>query len=89
MDPQDATNRAVGFLEQAPGVRSSTRLFGLILVVLSALVTLTTCYYVLRVPNASAGVVGALAGILGALVANGVVAIMKRDVGRDKPTNCD
>lgn len=67
-----------GFLEEAPGVRSMTRLVILILSVLTALVVGTVCWYVLRRPAPDAAIVGALAGVIGALVLNGVVAIAKR-----------
>ena len=67
----------IGFLEESEGVKSSTRLFAAVLLVLTAVVTATMCVYVLR-KDPSAAVITALVGALGALVAQGAVAIVKR-----------
>ena len=67
----------VGFLEEAAGVKSSTRLFGLILALcVAGLVGVTGVYVLRKTPDAA--VIGALAGMIAALVANGIVAIVGR-----------
>jgi hypothetical protein len=66
-----------GFLEESAGVRSMTRLAIAALLVCTGAVVAVICLYVLR-GNPDAGVLAALAGILGALVINGIVAIAKR-----------
>lgn len=77
-DPQ-ATPKT-GFLEEAPGVKSSTRLFALILLVDTSALVGATCYYLVkRTPDAA--VIAAVATIAGALIAQGVVAIVKRGGG--------
>jgi uncharacterized BrkB/YihY/UPF0761 family membrane protein len=74
-----------GFLEESPGVRSSTRLFAAILLALAAVVVGVIAWYVIyptvRNHAVDSSVVGTLAGVLGALVLQGVVAIMKRGGG--------
>lgn len=83
-DPSALTRRVVGFLEEAPGVRSSTRLFGAILLALAAVLVAVIVWYVwwcaTRTPirDPSSTVIGALVGGLTAVVAQGVVAISKR-----------
>lgn len=76
-----------GFLEESPGVRSMTRLTILVLLLLTGAIVGVTCWYVVKgTPKGSApdaAVLGALAGIIGALVLNGVVAIVKRHGGDD------
>lgn len=70
----------IGFLEESAGVRSMTRLAIAVLLVLTAAVVAATCWYVVKgTPNAA--VLGALAGVIGALVVNGIVAIAKRSGG--------
>lgn len=69
---------ACGFLEEGPGVRSMTRLVMLVLSLLTAGVVGTICVYVLRSASPDAQVVLGLAGVLGALVLNGIVAIARR-----------
>lgn len=69
-----------GFLEESPGVRSMARLAILILSILTAAVVAVICIYALR-PSPDAEVVGALAGVLAALVLNGIVALAKRGSG--------
>lgn len=75
----------VGFLDEAEGVRSSTRLFGLILLILSAIVVVTiavyTIYTVHRGLAPSPGVITALVAGLTPLVVQGVIAIVKRGGG--------
>lgn len=70
-----------GFLEESPGVRSMSRLAIAGLLTLAAPVVVTACVYTLRSPKPDATVLGALAGILAALVLNGVVALAKRGGG--------
>jgi hypothetical protein len=75
----------IGFLEESSGVRSMTRLAIGVLLVLTSLVVIATCWYVVKgAPNA--GVVGALAGVIGALVLNGIVAIAKRGHAEESPS---
>ena len=74
----------IGFLEEAEGVKSSTRLFAAVLLALTTLVVATICVYVLKLgKDASAAVVGALVGAVTALVAQGAVAIVKRSDAND------
>lgn len=69
-----------GFFEESPRVFSMTRLAIGVLLGCVSVVVLTTCWYVVkRTPDAA--VLGALAGIIGALVLNGIVAIAKRHGG--------
>ena len=67
---------SVGFFEEAPGVKSSTRIFAAILIACVVAVVTVTCIYILHTPEAA--VIGAIAAVLGALVYNGAVAISKR-----------
>jgi hypothetical protein len=69
-----------GFFEESPGVRSMARLTIFSLGLQTAAIVATICTYVLR-GKAEQGVVAALAGVLAALVANGIVAIVKRGTG--------
>ena len=70
-----------GFLEESPGVKSSTRLFALILVLDTTALVGATCWYFVKGTAPSAEVIGAVAALTGALVLNGVVAIVKRGGG--------
>jgi len=81
LDPAEITeaaSRACGWLEEAPGVKSSTRLFAAILLALAAAIVGLIVWYVMTHPAPDAGVVGALAGVLTALVLQGAVAITRR-----------
>lgn len=69
-----------GFLEESSGVRSMTRLAIAVLLLLTAAIVAVTCWYVVR-GKPEAAILAALAGIIGALVLNGVVAIAKRNGG--------
>jgi hypothetical protein len=74
----------IGFLEEAEGVRSSTRLFTLLLIALTAVLVGTICVYVLKVGvSASAAVIAALVGGITSLGAWGSVAIYNRNHGDD------
>lgn len=73
--------KRIGFLEESAGVRSMTRLALLILLILAAIVVCATCAYVLHTEKPEAAIVIGLTGMLGALVLNGVVAIVKRNGG--------
>ena len=68
----------VGFLEEAPGVRSATRLVMLGLLLLATCVTLTLCAYVLFIPAPDTGTAATLAAALATLVVQGAVAVAKR-----------
>lgn len=70
-----------GFLEESPGVWSSTRLFAAVLLALAAIVVGLVVWYVVSVRPTVANVIYALSAVLGALVIQGVVAIMKRGGG--------
>lgn len=73
---------AVGFFEEAPGVKSSTRLIGICCLGLAATITGVMDWYVIRQtlheklidPNVLLALVAGIAGF----VANGAVAIAKR-----------
>lgn len=71
----------IGFFEEAADVRSMTRLIIFWLGILTSAVVGAAVWYVVRRPDPSAAVLGALAGIIAALVANGIVAIVKRSGG--------
>ena len=68
----------VGFLEEAPGTKSSTRLLAFILAACVVALVTFTGVYVLGRKGPDSAVVGALAGMVAALVANGIVAIVGR-----------
>lgn len=70
----------IGFLEESDGVRSMTRLAIAVLLALTAAIVGVTCWYVVK-QSPDAAVLAALAGIIGALVVNGIVAIAKRNGG--------
>ena len=74
--------KVVGFLEEAPGVKSSTRLFSLFLLALAFAFTGAIIWYVwfstMRRRAPDAGVIGGLVAGLTAVVAQGVVAIVNR-----------
>lgn len=75
---EQAVTKAVGFLEEAPGVWSSVRLISFLLMGCVIAVVATICIYVLNKPAPSAGVVGTLGGVVTALVLNGIVAMTSR-----------
>ena len=83
LDPGAVVTKVCGFLEESPGVKSSTRLFAAILLALAAVVVALIVWYVMHTKVPDASVIGGLAGVLGALVVQGVVAIMRRN-GDDK-----
>ena len=70
-----------GFFEEENGDRSMTRLTIFALVLCIAAVVATTCVYVLHSAKPDAAIVGGLAGVLGALVLKGIVAIIRKDAG--------
>ena len=70
-----------GFLEEAPRVRSVSRLTILILALLTAEVVNTVCWYVIKTVKPDSSVVLALSAVIGALVLNGIVALVKRNGG--------
>jgi hypothetical protein len=67
------------FLEESPGVWSSTRAVMGCLCGMVVLVVNVTCIYVLTTAEPQAAVIAALAGLVTALVFNGVVAIIRRN----------
>lgn len=67
----------IGFLEEAPGVRSMARLTIGWMSILATAVVATTCWYVIR-GKPEAGVLCGLGGILATIVAKGAVAIINR-----------
>lgn len=69
----------IGFLEESEGVRSMTRLTIAVLLTLTSIVVGVLCWYVLHAQTLSAAVIGALAGVVSALVLNGAVAIINRN----------
>jgi uncharacterized YccA/Bax inhibitor family protein len=69
----------LGFLDESEGVRSSTRLLAFILVFCVVAVIAVICIYTLHTTGPSATVIGALGGVVTALVAQGIVAIAKRN----------
>ena len=76
MDPEqvEATTREVcGFLEETPGVRSSSRLLAFLLYVLIAGVSACSCVYLFVAKEPSASVLGSMAGIITALSGCGAV----------------
>lgn len=70
--------KAIGFLEEAAGVHSSTRLLSFILMGCVVAVVATICVYTLHKPDPSAAVIGVLGGVVTALVLNGIVAMASR-----------
>ena len=71
-----------GFLEESAGVKSSTRLYALLLIITGCVVALGLLAYILiSRKDASAAVITAGIGIITALVASGAVAIIKRGTG--------
>jgi hypothetical protein len=78
----EAAEKAVGWLEEAPGVKSSTRLFAAILIGAGVAVSLTGCGYVAfclggtHAPDSS--VLMGFAAMITALVGSGAVAIINR-----------
>jgi hypothetical protein len=83
------TATRVGFLDESEGVRSSTRLFGLILLALTAVLVATIPLYVVLAfrckVEISALVIGAIVGGIAPLVVQGLVAIAKRNGSDDGP----
>lgn len=59
-------------------MRSSTRLLSFFLLACVLAVTTVICIYTLRTLEPSAAVIGSLAGVLTALVLNGIVAMTSR-----------
>lgn len=72
-----------GFFEESPGVRSMTRLVLFITIIAALLVVIATCGYLVFVKEPKSSAIVAMTGMLAALVANGVVAIIKRNGGAD------
>lgn len=87
--PVLVTQRVVGWLEEAPGVKSSTRLFAAILLVYTGILLVTIIGYVwfcvTRTPPIplNGAVITGFAACLTAIVGQGAVAIMKRNTGED------
>jgi len=82
VDVGAAAKKIVGFLEEAPGVKSSTRLVVMICVALAASVTGVMDWYVIHQTLAKlpvdANVLTALIGAIAAFILNGAVAIIRR-----------
>ena len=54
-----------GFLEEAPGEKSSTRLFALMMITLGVLpLVATVCVVAIRNPKEAPGVIAAIGGVL-------------------------
>lgn len=70
--------QVVGFLEEAPGIRSSSRLLAFLLYGLTAGVAATFCVYTLRA-NPSGAVAGCFAGVITALGGWGAIVHTKRN----------
>lgn len=85
--PGEIVRHAVGWLEESPGVKSSTRLFAAILLGMAGVLVATVVGYVwfciTRTPPIvlSGPVIGSLAACLTAIVGQGAVAISKRYKG--------
>jgi hypothetical protein len=81
-DVAAAAKAAVGFFEEAPGVKSSSRLFAAILLALAAAVVIGmdwyTWYQTVHGKAVDPLVIGAFVGALCPLVYQGAVAITKR-----------
>lgn len=76
----------VGFLEESAGVKSTARLTIIWCMVLASIVTGFLCWYVAYTmlhSKPDAAVVGALAGVLTALVFKGAVALWTRNGPKD------
>lgn len=80
LEPQDVTRRAVGFFEESPGVRSSSRLLAALLFGLTAGVTTCACVYLLKAKPPDAQVLLAIGAIITALGGWGALVQVKRDV---------
>ena len=82
--PNAVAHALVGFLEEAPGVKSSTRLFAAVCIGLAGALAAVIGWYVWfttsRVPprTPDATVIAALVTGIGAFVAQGAVAIIRR-----------
>lgn len=68
----------IGFLEESPGVRSSSRLLAFLLFAVTAGVAAVFCVYVLR-PDPSPGVSACFAGVITALGGWGAIVHAKRN----------
>lgn len=76
-----------GFLEESPGVRSSSRLFTLLLILLVAALVGTLCVYLLKLgTNASASVIAAFVGAITAVVGGGSLIHWRRDESGGGPS---
>lgn len=75
----------IGFLEEAEGVLSMTRLAMAWLLTLATAVVGFTCWYLLHARPIDAAVLGGIAAILGALVYHGAVAVKYRNAPDVKP----
>lgn len=73
-------DKLVSFLEESPGVMSSTRLIAITLTVFVGVIVMTIREYVLK-GDPSAAVITALAGVMIELILHGAVAIVKRNGG--------
>lgn len=85
MDAGAVTTKLVGWLEESPGVKSSSRLFAAILLGAAVLVVLVALWYViyfaLRKVAIDSNVLLGFAAIVSALVAQGCVLMVKRGNG--------
>lgn len=77
---RNALSALRGFLEESPGVLSSTRLIAVVLTSCVAVVTATICLYVL-LPHPASETVMALAAVITALTSGSAWAIAKRGNG--------
>ena len=88
IDAGAIVKKAVGFLEEAPGIKSSTRLIAILCLALAATITGVVDWYVIyqtiHAKPMDSSVLLALGGAIAAFVAQGAVAITKRN-----PTGCD
>lgn len=76
-----ALRKMQSFLEESPGVMSSTRLIGVGLMGCAVVITVTVREYVLRVQDPNAAVVASLASVITALLGGSAWAIFKRGSG--------
>lgn len=74
---QDMAQRACGYFEESPGVKSSSRLLAMLIYILIAGVTICACIYGLR-PNPDHLVLGAFGLIITALSGCGALIQAKR-----------
>ena len=72
-----------GFLEETPGVKSSTRLIALWCIALASVIVAAILVYVFRRAPDSA-ILSLLVALVGTFVIHGAVAIVNRNAGDEK-----